>query len=85
MTTRRGTPNQNMSNPNNKIFTPTQFDRLMKMMQDFKDLANINNRVGNLDQNQARPQVNHEVIPNRELQIHVHRKTNPVDRMYRNF
>ena len=51
MTTRRGTPSQNMSNFNNKIFTPTQFDRLMKMMQDFKDemrtsLSDINNGVG---------------------------------------
>ena len=64
MTTRRGTPDQNMSNPNNKIFTSTQFDKLMKMMQDFKDLDDINNGAGNLDQNQTRPRINHEVIPN---------------------
>ena len=85
MTTRRGTSDQNMSNPNNEIFTPTQFDRLMKMMQDFKDLVDINNGVGNLEQNQTRPRINHEVIPNREPQIHVHMETHTIDQMHRHF
>ena len=90
MTTRRGTPDQNMSSPNNGNFTLTQLDRLMKMMQDFKDemrtsLADINNGVGNLEQKQTQPRRNPEVIPNLEPQFHILRETNLANQMRRNF